>query len=181
MLFKFNVNLSDKDYLNFNIFCAVKSYYGKKQITRLRIIISLFFCAFEVLTLIQEGFSADAFMMLIPFLLALVLVQALIKPIHIWTVKLHIKSLNKSEKKRYSPETEIEFYEESFIDTAPEKKMEAKYSSLERVSVVNGEAVYLHHNNLLGHILPMAVFESKTQYDSFIAFIKTKCNNVDVY
>ena len=31
MLFKFNVTLSDKDYLDYNIFWMTKSHYGKKS------------------------------------------------------------------------------------------------------------------------------------------------------
>lgn len=46
MEFRFNIDLTDKDYTDFNIFWQTKSRYGKKILTTLRI-----FCWYCVLFL----------------------------------------------------------------------------------------------------------------------------------
>ena len=81
----------------------------------------------------------------------------------------------------YSPEAVMEFNEENFIETTPENKTEQKYLAIERISIVENKTVYIHTNNVMAYIIPISCFESKEQYDEFIAFLKTKCKNIDVY
>ncbi len=47
MEFRFDVNLTEKDYLDFNMFHAMKSPYGKKGIKAFRISISGLFVAYR--------------------------------------------------------------------------------------------------------------------------------------
>ena len=81
----------------------------------------------------------------------------------------------------YSPIADMEFYEETFIETTPDNKTERKYSAIERVSVVDDKIIYIHVNNIMSYILPFSSFESKEQFDAFLAFIKTKCETIDTY
>ena len=81
----------------------------------------------------------------------------------------------------YSPVSEIEFYDESFVEITPDNKTEQKYSAIERVSVVTDKVVYIHVNNVMSYILPLTCFESKEQYDTFLDFVRSKCANIDVY
>ena len=81
----------------------------------------------------------------------------------------------------YSPVSDMEFYDESFIETTPENKTEQKYSAIERISVITDKVIYIHINTVMAYILPIYCFESKEQYAEFLEFIKTKCKNIDVY
>ena len=81
----------------------------------------------------------------------------------------------------YSPVSEIEFYDESFVEITPDNKTEQKYSAIERVSVVTDKVVYIHVNNVMSYILPLSCFESKEQYNNFLYFVRSKCANIDVY
>lgn len=40
---------------------------------------------------------------------------------------------------------------------------------------------YIHINNIMAYIIPMASFANKEEYDAFIGFIKTKCGTADIY
>ena len=81
----------------------------------------------------------------------------------------------------YSPASDMEFYDECFIETTPENKCEQKYSAIERISVITDKVIYIHVNNVMSYILPFSSFESGEQWNDFLSFIKTKCANIDVY
>ena len=98
-----------------------------------------------------------------------------------WTLKASIKSLRKKGKMGYSPTSVVEFLNETFIETTPENKTEQKYSSIERISLVDNKMIYIHVNNVMAYIIPVSCFESAEQYQSFLDFIKTKSTNIDIY
>lgn len=181
MKFQFNVNVNDQDYLDYNTFWMIRSPYGKKQIKTFRIIITVLFAIFISISLFSGGFSLESIFGVIPMVIVLSLTQIFLTRFFSWSLKGHIKTLKKSGKMGYSPESVIEFYEESFVETTPENKTEHKYSAIERISVVDNKMIYIHVNNVMSYMLPLSSFESKKQYDSFFDFIKTKCANIDIY
>ena len=81
----------------------------------------------------------------------------------------------------YSSVSEMEFYDESFIEITPDNKSEQKYSTVERVSVIEDKVIYIHVNNVMSYILPLSCFDSKEQYNAFLDFIRTKCANIELY
>ena len=181
MLFQFNVNMTDKDYLEYNVFWLTRSPYGKKQMRSGRIAIWVLYVAFVLITLLAGDFSAESFISAIPLVILLVLFQLLLKRFLAWSLKGQIKNLKKSGKMGYTSNSVVQFNEDDFFDCAPDCKMEHKYSAIERISIVGNKAVYIHVNNVMAYTLPISCFENQKQYDEFLEFIKTKCENVDVY
>ena len=181
MHFKFHINLNDEDYLNYNIFWMIKSPYGKKQMTKFRISIAILFAVVSFLSLFGGGFSVTAWIGIIPYAILLVLFELLLNPFFVWMVKSNIKSLKSKGKMGYSSVSEMEFYDESFIEITPDNKSEQKYSMVERVSVIEDKVIYIHVNNVMSYILPLSCFDSKEQYNAFLDFIRTKCANIELY
>ncbi|MBR2464414.1 MAG: YcxB family protein [Clostridia bacterium] len=181
MHFKFNINLTDQDYLNYNIFWMLKSPYGKKQLLKFRITIAILLATISLLSLFGGEFSADAWISIIPYVILLILFELLLNPFFSWLLKGNIRSLKAKGKMGYSPVSEIEFYDESFIEITPDGKSEQKYSAVERVSVIADKVIYIHVNNVMSYILPSSCFESKAQHNDFLDFVRTKCANVDTY
>ena len=181
MHFKFHINLNDNDYLNYNTFWSFKSPYGKKQVLKFRIAIAILLAAVSFLSLFGGGFSANAWIGIIPYAILLILFELLLNPFFRWILKGNIKSLKAKGKMGYSPVSEIEFYDESFVEITPDNKTEQKYSAIERVSVITDKVVYIHVNNVMSYILPLSCFESKEQYNNFLDFVRSKCANIDVY
>ncbi len=181
MYFRFNINISDKDYLEYNKFWMIKSPYGKKQIAQYRVILAIFFLVISFVYLIFRDFSTDAFIGIIPYWILFAIVQLLFNSFFVWILKGQLKSLRKKGKMGYSPVAEMEFHEETFVETTPENKTEQKYTAIERVSVIADKVIYIHVNNVMSYILPRSCFESKENYDAFLEFIKTKCANIDIY
>ena len=134
-----------------------------------------------LLSLFGGEFSAAAWIGIIPYAILLVLFELLLNPLLCWILKSNIKSLKSKGKMGYSPVSEIEFYDESFVEITPDNKTEQKYSAIERVSVITDKVVYIHVNNVMSYILPLSCFESKEQYNNFLDFMRSKCANIDVY
>ena len=134
-----------------------------------------------LLVFIKDGFSLHTVITIIPYLIAIALLMVLYKPFCVWILKMQIKAMKKQGKLAYSPVSEMEFYEEYFAETTPENKTEQKYSAIERVSILSDRTMYIHVNNVMSYILPSPAFESEEQYNKFLAFIKTKCENIDTF
>ena len=181
MKFQFDIKVNDQDYLDFNIFWMTRSSYGKKQMRNFRIWIAAAIAIPFLLSLFTRGFSKENLLSFFPLLIVFLLCQLLLKKFNYWMIKVHIKSLKKSGKMGYSPESVLEFYDDCFVETMPDGKIEQKYSAIERVSIVDNKMIYIHVSNVMGYMLPMACFESIEQYAKFFDFIRTKCANIDVY
>ena len=182
MKYRFNVIMTDEDYLEYNKFQLIRSPYGKKQLRNLRISLTVLFGASVLLSLIVGGLSAEYLLTaVIPLAILYIIMQAVCKRFLAWSLKGQLKMMKKSGKPCYSPDSVMEFYEDCFTEITPDNKTEQKYSAIERISFVDGKVIYIHINNLLAYVLPLNCFESKEQYESFSEFIKTKCENVDTY
>ena len=181
MNFQFHVHLTDKDYVDFNIFWLTRSHYGKKQMLKYRLLIALFVSVIAFLSLWGGNFTADAFIGIIPYFILLALFQLLLKPFIVLTLKGSLKALKKHGKMGYSPDAEMEFSEDVFTETTPENKTEQKYFSIERISIMEDGLIYLHVSNVMAYILPVSCFASPAQYDAFLRFITAKCPHVDTY
>ena len=181
MKFQFSVKVNDQDYFDYNTFWMIRSPYGKKQIKTFRITIAVLFAIFILISLFSGGFSFESILSIIPMVIVLSLAQISLTRFFSWSLKGQIKTLKKSGKMGYSPESVIEFYDDSFVETTPENKTEHKYSAVERISVVDNKMIYIHVNNVMSYMLPLSSFESKEQYNSFFEFIKTKCAKIDIY
>ena len=181
MIFKFNVELSDKDYLDYNIFWTLKSPYGKKQMMQYRIILTVFFVVISFVFLCGGRFSIDSFIGIVPYWIVFVLIQLGLNAFFKWVLKGQVKSLKKSGKMGYTPSSTVEFYDDHFIEISAENKIEQKYTAVERISVVGDKVVYIHVNNVMSYILPFDCFESEAQRNDFLEFIKSKCENVKIY
>ncbi len=182
MKFQFNVNLSEQDYLDFNLFLNLKSHYGKGQMKTIRILLAIM-CVFMIgVFLLLGGFSGTARVLFLVFgIIVMIFSQLFLEKTFARTLKKQMRNLKKRGKMAYSPESVLEFYEDVLVETTPENRNEQKYSSIERISIVDKKVIYIHISNLAAYLLPVSCFESKEQFDGFLSFIKTKCDTVDTY
>ena len=169
---KFQVNINENDYYEFNIFHSLKSPYGEKNIRSSRIIIAVLGVIAALLILVFHGFTKDAVIYIIPLVAVIVILEILWKRIILSGIKETLKQLKKKGKMAYSPYAELEFSENSFTEITEEEKTERKYSSIERISIVENKYIYIHTNNLAAVIMPMNTFTCKEQYDEFVELLK---------
>jgi len=181
MNFKFKVNVCEQDYLDYNLFWLLKSPYGKKQLRTFRLTIALLTAVVLLISFFGGGFTLETLIGVLPVLIIFVLANVFLKGFFKLSFKGQIINQKKAGKLGFSPESLLEFYEDSFIETTATNKTEQKYTAVERISVVDGKMIYIHVNNLMAYMLPFASFDSKEQYDNFIEFIKIKSDYVDFY
>lgn len=181
MKFKFNVNMSDKDYLEYNLFLISRSPYGKKFMLTFRIIIAIYFIISIFTSLFENKFTLKSFIGIMPKILLLIVFQSCLTYFISWYLKCQIKSSKKIGKAGYSPSSVIEFYEDSFVEITEENKIEQKYSGVERISIVDNKVIHIHVSTAMTFAIPISCFESLEEYENFLEFIKTKCSNISVY
>lgn len=178
MEFRFNIDLTDKDYVDFNIFWQTKSRYGKKMLIIFRIIL-LILLSLPTLSAIRDiGFSAES---IISGILLIIIPQLILMPFLKLAAKIQIKALIKNGKPPYSPHSVLTFYEDSFTEETEDNKTETKYSGIDRISIVENKLITIHTNSVQAYLLPAICFGSDIKYNSFKEFIKTKCAAVDTY
>ncbi len=181
MHYKFDITLTDNDYLEYNLFHQLRSPYGKKAVKSIRLLLLGIFAVIMLISLYGGGFSSSSFINVIPIAAIFILIQIFLNKILLHTLKSHIKMLKKTGKMGYSPKAVMEFYDEAFVEITPDEKTERKYTAIERISIVENKVVYIHINNVMAYILPMHAFESLEQYYFFMSFIKTKCPTINSY
>ena len=181
MLFRLDVRTDDNDYLEFNKFHALRSPYRKNPYRSLQVIMGVLVGVLCIRHLVEFGFTPGALCRAIPTLIAGALLIAFMPKIWLLSLKNTVKQMTKNGKPAYHPAETLEFDEDIFTQSTEEERSEMKYSLIERVSVVDEKYIYLHTAAIRAQILPVSAFESREQYEAFLAFIATKCDKVDVY
>ena len=175
MKFKFNVNITQEDYIEFNKIVMTDTPAGKKS-SKISNLIFISVCAILVLfTLITSKFSGEGFIATGVLIIAFLLVHlTLNKTINNLAVKATVKSLTKIKGKLpYSENSVLEFYDDVFVEITDENKTESKYSAIENI-IVNENLVVLFINSMQAYIVPTRSFESIEQKNSLVEFLNGK-------
>ena len=179
MKFRLNISITFDDYYKFNEFQALRHPLGKKQILKNRIVTVVALCALTFLSIMVEGFTAEAFLTRIPLFVAVGVFAFFIPKIIMLMLKQQLKLMKKQGKLGYSPEAVMEFYDDYFVETTPENKTEQKYTSVESIFAVDGRFIYIFVNSIMAYIIPRTAFESSEQYGEFLSFLEAKCGKVN--
>ena len=174
MKFRLNITLNDNDYFEYNKFWMLRSPYGKKQLIFFRIIIAVLLGLYMII-------MRESLLHVIVTAIVIVLFEIFLSPLFAFSLKGQLKGMKKRGKMGYSPSAIMEFYEDTFVEITPDNKIEQKYKVIERISVVDHKILYIHINNVAAYLLPLSCFDSLTQYNDFLDFIKTKCAKIDIY
>ena len=179
MKFQFHIHLGEQDYMDFNRFWMLQSPYGKKSMRSTYKTVILI-C---LMILILYGWMSDISLVtwLILCAVCMGLVLLLMKPLMKNSVKTQIKRRKESGKLPYAADAEISFFDDYFMEITPAGKSEIQYTALERISYIPRKIIYLHYNNTSAYLIPETTFVSAQERVSFLEFIKTKCENFDIY
>lgn len=179
MKFKFNVNITQEDYIELNKLVMTETPAGKKS-SKMSNLIFILFCVIAVLvTLTTYNFSGKAFIAAGVLIIAFLLVNlTLNKKINNFAVKATVKSLTKIKGKLpYSENSVLEFYDDVFVEITDENKTESKYSAIENV-IVNERMVVLFINSMQAYIVPTRSFQSIEQKNSLVDFLNSKTQKI---
>lgn len=181
MSFCFNVNLSQNDYLDFNIFVLFRTPAGRKQIMSMRALIFLMFGAVGIAYFFMSDSLLQTSIFEVLILIALAVFQLNLHRFFTFTVKKQIKALKKCGKAPFSENSVLEFFDDFFTEETNDSKSEIKFQGIECVNVVKSTAVYIHINQVQAVIIPMRIFSSQAELEAFVSFLNEKCKNVNYY
>lgn len=173
MEYRFDLTLTDEDYIAFNQFHAFDSPQGRKQMKKNKLLLSSFILVLIVaLRLIMEHSTV---LVVYTAVMALYLAAYLLfyRKI-VMLLKRQIKRMKKEGKLPYEPAVTMEFYADRFVELAPNKRTEQRYSCIERICVVPDRFVLLYLNTITAIILPIPQLRQQTQLDGFLAFLSEK-------
>lgn len=181
MKFRFNIEMTESDYMDYNYFASLNMPAGKKQMRTMRAILWIAFaiCLYRIVQSVILSWSIPIIPLAILILMSLwqIFLIAYIK----FFVRLNVKRVTKSGKKPYSPHSVMEFYDDHFAESDSVSRMESGYAAVEKVSIIEGKAIYLHRDSVGAYVIPVSAFESDEQYRSFTEFISTKVASVQSY
>lgn len=181
MQFSFVVRLTDEDYYALNEFVALKSGYGKKLMLRSRLILAALF-GLIILYLFLSKNVLELKIILAALVLAILAISELLLPKFMKSsLKRNIAAMKKDGKLAYSPESQMEFYDDRFVKITEESKSEETYSCIEKVSILKNRYIYLHNDSVRAFVIPWASFASEEERSRFIDFISGKCPVVNHY
>lgn len=175
MEFRFDVSLTEKDYLDFNRFHALKSPYGKKGIKAFRISITGLLLLIAATVMFVSDFSSFSLIYAAVMVVVTAILQFFIPRFFFSSIKNSIKRMHKAGTLGYSPSSSFEFSDESFTETTPTSKTEQKYSAIQRVCIDGDKAMYIYMSNAMAYVLPMSCFSSAEERASFTKFLEGKC------
>lgn len=181
MLFQLNINLSEEDYLSFNNFHSFESVNGKKAIRKSRLFFTLSMIFLAVLLVLVMGLTTFSVIYTALLLLFTLLYMVFFKKILTHNMKAQIKRLKKTGKLPYDPVSTLEFYEDKIVEITESSRTEQSYNIFERICVVKNRYILLYKTSVTAYILPVAQINTQLNQQDFVAFLSTKCTNVEYY
>ena len=181
MIFRFNITLTEEEYLTFNCFHSFEWAHGKKQIGKTRTLFTLVMAIIIALVVLINGWST--------FSIAYAIILALLTAAHmLWykkimkhSIKAQIKRLKKIGKLPFDPMSTIEFYEDKMVETTDSKRIEQKYSTFERICVVSGRFILLYYSSVAAYILPFPQIKAQANLEKLLGFLSSKCKVIEYY
>ena len=181
MKFSLNITLTEEDYLAFNLFHNLQLKQTQKTNNKIRNIFIFAMITLIAITLLTSGWDTFS-STYIPLLLLITIAFALFfKHFILHTVKLQVKTLKKTGKPPYDPNSTLEFYEDKIVEITPNKRIEQSYAVLERVCLLPGRYIFLYTSSVGAYILPVYQVNAQIGKDEFWSFITEKCKNIEKY
>lgn len=180
---KFNININDEDYLEFNKFYTIYSPYRDKKLDIFRIALCVLLVIGMICSLITNLASLSIYLLIgmIPYIAFLLLLLVFWNKILVFALKMRINNLKKVGNLPYAKESTMEFFDNKFTEKTSQTKTEVLYENIERVTVWKNSYIYIHVNTVGAYILPVSSFKDEDEKNEFLEFIKGKCEIVESF
>ena len=123
MNFKFNVNITQDDFFEFNKVVMFETKVGKKLLKLEKLFFALFCLIFALVVLVKYEFSIQGVIAAVLLVVVFFGVGIITKPLNNFILKFNVKSISKLKgKKPYTEKAVLEFYDDVFIEITDENK-----------------------------------------------------------
>ena len=174
-MYKFNTNMDNNDYLDFNIYHFIYDKAGRRtgNFTFFRLFPPLFWflCTFLAIRVTQD-FSTIIF--LVVFCVAFTIFWLVIaKRRYIAHLRKNIKKMEKNGKLPYAKNVTMIFEQDTITQITEFENSTMKYSMMERI-VETEKAIFIYVGANQAIIVPLSVFDDDNIKEQFIRFIEGK-------
>lgn len=181
MNYVFDIFLTEQDYIDFNVFHATRTPYGKRLRRGLQGMLVVLFSIAAILNFWAEGVTLETVIYALLLVGFGLLMSALMGKFFAFSVKNTVRSLKKSGKMAFSPESRLGFTDEGILEITPEERTEKRWESVERLCILEGKVWYLFTNNIAAFILPVEQLRAQTDLAEFRKYLESKVSVVDVF
>ena len=181
MRYVFDIFLGEGDYIDFNVFHVSRSPYGKKTHRGLRVMLLVMFAIPALLSFWEEGVNSTTVLYALLLVGFGLLMAGLLGKFFAFSEKSTIRSLKRSGKLPYSPESRLGFTDEGILEITPDGRLEKRWESMERLCTREGKVWYLYMNNTAAFILPVEQLRAQTDVEEFRRFLESRVPVVDVF
>ena len=168
-MYEFKYQVTEKEYLDYNIYHMNTSPDMKKRFLFYRLMVPLFLVLWAVVTYDPARNLTIQILFVLGFS---VLWFFLVKPLLIWSVTRRISRMGKTGKLRFEQENTVRFADDEMVTIVEEQEIKAAYAALERIAVY-GTTMYIHGREAV-YLLPLSVFASGAEQDAFTQFLQGK-------
>ncbi len=178
MKYQFEINMTDKNYYDFNKWCMFNLPANKKANLRGRLwvpVIFMFFLLLDFITGKELEYIGFGFVLYAVVSIIWILV---FKYLVLGILKMKIKGIKKSGKLLYSKVANVQFLEDSIIEVTDKKRIELLYTAISDIAIDKGKSIYIFENHISAIIIPFTVFKTDEEREEFINFINEKSNKV---
>lgn len=180
MLFQTDVCLTEEDYLEFNLFHALHSESGKKQIRRSGILFAVFMVLLMALSVMIMGLTTFSVTLIALLGAYTVLYLLFFKKLVARNIRKQLDRLKAQGKLPFDAQCRLEFYSDRLVEQTATKRIEQSYRDLERICVVGNRFLYLYHSSVQAYIIPIAGRDT-TQTAELVSFLSQACGTVERY
>ena len=183
MSYIFDIFLTEQDYIEFNTFHATRAPYGKRIQRGLRGMIAVMFSLGAIFRFWAEGVTLETVIYALLLVVFGLLISALLGKTIAVSVKHTVRSLKKSGKMAFSPESRVGFTDEGVLEITPDGRTEKRWESIERLCI-DFQAKFLKAedmNNSAAFVLPVEQLRAQTDLAEFRKYLESKVPVVDVF
>jgi hypothetical protein len=181
MRYKFDIHLTEEDYLDFELFHCTGSSYGKKQLRKSNLIFIGICAAATGAVILLRGWGtasfATAILMAIYLTVRTLFSRRLVKR----NIQKYIRRTKQTGSLPIDFDSSFEFFEDHMVETTPSKRIEQAYSSLERICVIKDRYILLYTSSSSCHILSIPQIRDRSDLPGLIDFLSQKCHVVEFY
>lgn len=178
MRFRFNCICSEQDYCEFSRYTLFETTQAKKNWLRQKIkgpiIILIVWLVYMLINLIQHKGFMQSLLLFVFYTLWSLLWVVYIEFVPRILFKYRFDKIRKKGGLTYTPNSDLYFYDDYFVETTKEGKIELRYDALAEVCVNKDNGIYLFQNSSVAFVIPFSTFQSLEERAEFIKFIKEK-------
>lgn len=169
MHYKFDIELTEQEYFDFNWYHAVESPTGKKNLRLILIIYAvMFLCLGAYLWYRTDPVFSVTFTTIIAVICFLRKNTWLKR-----SINNNLKRMKKEGKLPYEEKCTVEFYDTYWYEKSDESELKVNYSMIEKLCEAN-ESFYIYFSAIQANIIPFKVFTTEEEKAAFKAFIESK-------